>query len=67
MFREAFRVAMSPRKGPVQINLPRDVLAEQIDMPDMQSPDEYRVMQNPAPAANAVADAARLLTGANDQ
>ncbi|MEC8727441.1 MAG: thiamine pyrophosphate-binding protein [Pseudomonadota bacterium] len=64
MFREAFRVAMSPRKGPVQINLPRDVLAEQIDMPDMQSPNEYRVIQNPAPAVNAIADAARLLTGA---
>ncbi|MEM1197758.1 MAG: thiamine pyrophosphate-binding protein [Pseudomonadota bacterium] len=26
MFREAFRVALSPRRGPVQINLPRDVL-----------------------------------------
>ena len=60
MFREAFRVAMSPRRGPVQLNLPRDVLAEQITMPEMQAPNEYRVMQNPAPAQNAVSEAAKL-------
>jgi thiamine pyrophosphate-dependent acetolactate synthase large subunit-like protein len=64
MFREAFRVAMSPRRGPVQINLPRDVLAEQIEMPIMQRPDEYRVMQNPAPTADAISQAAKLLAGA---
>jgi len=64
MFREAFRVAMSPRRGPVQLNLPRDVLAEQITMPEMQAPNEYRVMQNPAPAQNAFSEAAKLLTGA---
>lgn len=64
MFREAFRVAMSPRRGPVQLNLPRDVLAEQITMPEMQAPNEYRVMQNPAPAQNAISEAAKLLAGA---
>ena len=64
MFREAFRVAMSPRRGPVQLNLPRDVLAEQIAMPVMQTPNEYRVMQNPAPAQNAISEAAKLLVGA---
>jgi thiamine pyrophosphate-dependent acetolactate synthase large subunit-like protein len=64
MFREAFRVAMSPRRGPVQLNLPRDVLAEQIAMPVMQTPNEYRVMQNPAPAQNAISEAAKLLAGA---
>jgi len=64
MFREAFRVAMSPRRGPVQLNLPRDVLAEQITMPEMQAPNEYRVMQNPAPAQNVVSEAAKLLAGA---
>lgn len=64
MFREAFRVAMSPRRGPVQLNLPRDVLAEQIAMPEMQAPNEYRVMQNPAPAQNAISEAAKLLAGA---
>ena len=29
LFREAFRTALSPRQGPVQLNLPRDVLAAQ--------------------------------------
>ncbi|HCP18779.1 MAG TPA: sulfoacetaldehyde acetyltransferase, partial [Alphaproteobacteria bacterium] len=64
MFREAFRVAMSPRRGPVQLNLPRDVLSEQIEMPAMQTPDQYRVMQNPAPATDAIAEAAKLLVNA---
>ena len=30
LFREAFRTALSPRQGPVQLNLPRDVLAAQV-------------------------------------
>ena len=29
IFREAFRTALAPRRGPVQVNLPRDVLAAQ--------------------------------------
>ena len=38
MFREAFRVALSPRQGPVQLNLPRDILAATTDYPTFQSP-----------------------------
>ena len=33
MFREAFRVAMAPRRGPVQLNLPRDVLSATAEIP----------------------------------
>ncbi|MEJ8561596.1 thiamine pyrophosphate-binding protein [Yoonia sp. GPGPB17] len=33
LFREAFRTALSPRQGPVQLNLPRDVLSAQADFP----------------------------------
>ena len=36
MFREAFRVAHAPRKGPVQVNLPRDVLSTQADYDPFQ-------------------------------
>jgi thiamine pyrophosphate-dependent acetolactate synthase large subunit-like protein len=35
MVREAFRVALSPRRGPVVVNLPRDLLAESADFPEV--------------------------------
>jgi len=43
LFREAFRVAMTPRRGPVQLNLPRDILAQTAEFPDFQMPADYRV------------------------
>ena len=65
LFREAFRTAMTPRKGPVQLNLPRDVLSGQaeFDMP-MQTPDQYRGFHLPGAHPDAIAQAATLLTGA---
>ena len=42
MFREAFRVAMTPRRGPVQLNLPRDILAQSAHFPPFQSRVSYR-------------------------
>ncbi|MGB0852624.1 MAG: thiamine pyrophosphate-binding protein [Pikeienuella sp.] len=64
IFREAFRTAMSPRRGPVQVNLPRDVLAAQADFPAFQTPETYRIHGNPAANADAVGRAAALLRGA---
>lgn len=64
IFREAFRTAMSPRRGPVQVNLPRDVLATQADFPAFQQPEAYRIQANPAANAEAVRDAAEMLRGA---
>ena len=61
MFREAFRVAMTPRKGPVQINLPRDVLAASLDFPDFQEPGRYRSQTVPAANAGAIDAAATML------
>ena len=43
IFREAFRVSMSPRKGPVQINIPRDILAESANFDTFQKPETYRL------------------------
>lgn len=65
LFREAFRTAMTPRKGPVQLNLPRDVLSGQaeFDMP-MQTPAQYRSFHLPGAHPDAIAQAATLLTGA---
>jgi acetolactate synthase-1/2/3 large subunit/sulfoacetaldehyde acetyltransferase len=64
MFREAFRVALTPRRGPVQLNLPRDVLSAQADFPAFQSPNAYRSQTVPAGAQSAIDQAAALLAGA---
>ncbi len=64
MFREAFRTAMTPRRGPVQLNLPRDVLSTTAEFPDFQTPQSYRSQTVPAAAVNAIRDAAALLSKA---
>ncbi len=64
MFREAFRVALTPRRGPVQLNLPRDVLSASADYPASQTPQTYRSQSVPAGAQSAINQAASLLAGA---
>ncbi|TAL82124.1 MAG: thiamine pyrophosphate-binding protein [Candidimonas sp.] len=61
MFREAFRVAMAPRRGPVQLNLPRDVLSASFDFSDFQSPQSYRNHSVPAAQQSAINEAVLLL------
>lgn len=61
MFREAFRVAMTPRRGPVQLNLPRDVLAGTAEFADFQAPQNYRSQNVPAGSASAIREAAEML------
>jgi acetolactate synthase-1/2/3 large subunit/sulfoacetaldehyde acetyltransferase len=61
MFREAFRTAMTPRRGPVQLNLPRDVLSDITDFPDFQSPASYRSQNVPPANAEAIGQAAGIL------
>lgn len=64
MFREAFRVAMSHRRGPVALNIPRDLLAAMIDGGPSQSPAAYRPSIEPAGGADRIARAAALLAAA---
>ena len=64
MFREAFRVAMTPRRGPVQLNLPRDILSETADFAPMQNPESYRSQSLPAASADQVEAAAKMLASA---
>ena len=64
MFREAFRVAMTPRRGPVQLNLPRDVLSASAEYPAFQAPQAYRSQSVPGGAQSAIDQAARLLASA---
>lgn len=64
LFREAFRTALSPRMGPVQLNLPRDVLSGQADYPPMQAPLGYRGFSAPAGHPDTIAQAAQMLASA---
>jgi len=64
LMREAFRVALSPRKGPVHLNLPRDVLSATHAFDSMQAPRTYRNHSVPAAHPDAVRDAADLLATA---
>ncbi len=64
MFREAFRVAMAPRRGPVQINLPRDVLSVTAEFGDFQAPQNYRSQDLPAASASSIKQAAEMLGNA---
>jgi len=61
---EAFRVANAPRKGPVQLNLPRDVLSGQAEFGDMPRPDAYRPVGPTAAPEASIAQAAKMLAGA---
>jgi len=64
LFREAFRTALSPRQGPVQLNLPRDVLSAQTQFDPMQKPASYRNQSRPAAADTDIKQAAQLLSQA---
>ena len=64
IFREAFRTALAPRRGPVQVNLPRDVLAAQADFSDWPSPAAYRPDSLPVAHLDQIKEAARLLANA---
>ncbi len=64
LFREAFRTALSPRQGPVQLNLPRDVLSGQADFDPLQKPTQYRNHSVPAAHPDKVEAAAQLLANA---
>ena len=61
LFREAFRTALAPRCGPVQLNLPRDVLSGQAEFEPLQKPQVYRNHSVPAAHADQVSQAAKLL------
>ena len=61
IFREAFRVALSPRRGPVQINLPRDVLSSTSEFEDFIPPKRYRNHSLPCADPKLIQQAAQLL------
>ena len=64
MLHEAFRVAMAPRRGPVQLNLPRDVLSATADFPSIQPAHSDPVQALPGAAVEQIHKAAELLAAA---
>ena len=64
IFREAFRTALNPRCGPVQVNLPRDVLSGQAEFTAAPQPQHYRNMSLPQASSDDISTAAAMLAGA---
>ena len=61
---EAYRVAHAPRKGPVQVNMARDVLSGEAHFAPLSAPEAYRMPAVAAPSPEALKQAAEMLTAA---
>lgn len=61
LLRAAFRAAMTGRRGPVFVEIPRDVLGGEIRSEAVLAPDAYRVTHPQLPHPDAIREAARLL------
>jgi acetolactate synthase-1/2/3 large subunit/sulfoacetaldehyde acetyltransferase len=59
--RNALRAAMTGRRGPVFVEIPRDVLNDQTLKTEILSPDRYRATHPQPPHADAIREAVRLL------
>ncbi|MEP1521758.1 MAG: thiamine pyrophosphate-binding protein, partial [Ascidiaceihabitans sp.] len=64
LVQEAFRVANAPRKGPVHLNLPRDVLSTQAEYGPILPPKSYRPVGATAGPADAISRTAKMLADA---
>ena len=64
LLRAALRAAMTGRRGPVFVEIPRDVLNERLSSTSMLAPSGYRVTHPLPPHPDAIRDAVRLLRGA---
>jgi acetolactate synthase-1/2/3 large subunit/sulfoacetaldehyde acetyltransferase len=64
VLRLAFRTAMTGRKGPVFVDIPRDVLNDQVVRTAMLPPEHYRATHPTPPHPEAVREAVRLLAQA---
>jgi thiamine pyrophosphate-dependent acetolactate synthase large subunit-like protein len=61
LLRSALRAAMTGRRGPVLVEIPRDVLNEQIVKTDTLAAETYRVTHPLPPHPEAIRDTVRLL------
>lgn len=63
LLREAFRISMAGRKGPVHLNIPRDLLPQQIKM-TVQQPHQYRPQNRIVADSETIEKAAQMLAEA---
>ncbi|HEX2441069.1 MAG TPA: thiamine pyrophosphate-binding protein [Methylomirabilota bacterium] len=61
LLRAALRTAMSGRRGPVLVEIPRDVLSERLSPAAAMAPESYRAVHAAPPAPEAIREAARHL------
>jgi acetolactate synthase-1/2/3 large subunit/sulfoacetaldehyde acetyltransferase len=61
LLRHALRTAMTGRKGPVFVDIPRDVLNNQVLRAEIAEPATYRPTSPPPPHPDAIRDAVRWL------
>jgi thiamine pyrophosphate-dependent acetolactate synthase large subunit-like protein len=64
MLRAALRTAMSGRRGPVLVEIPRDVLSDRLSPAASMPPPAYRTTHAPSPHPEAIREAAALLARA---
>jgi len=64
LMREAFRTALAPRRGPVHLNLPRNVLSATAEISEMQHPEQYRPLTPAAASDDTVKTTAKKLVTA---
>ena len=64
MVREAFTTALAPRRGPVCLNLPRDLLAEVAEIGDAPTPEAFRASGTAVADPELVKKAAQLMASA---
>jgi acetolactate synthase-1/2/3 large subunit/sulfoacetaldehyde acetyltransferase len=65
LLRAAFRAALTGRPGPVFVEIPRDVLSDELPGGARPAPATYRVTHPPVPHPGAIREAARLLQHAH--
>ena len=64
-FSEAFKLAMSPRKGPVCINLPRNILAEKSKFKINENKISYENQSSMSAKSNLIIKAVKLISKSN--
>jgi len=64
-FSEAFKLAMSPRKGPVSINLPRNILAEKSKFKIDENKISYEEKSSVSAKPNLIKKAVKLISRSN--
>ena len=64
MFREAFHIAMKPRRGPVHLNLPRDILSKTVNFKNSQYSQTNKSHKISSAKTNIIKKAAKMISSA---